>query len=145
MQGFVLCRSGKTWADYGERAVFAHSVPRLRQSANHYPDRDPAADVTCGRPRRDTLASAKALPASPDRDADTDDPNARWPPPHHRPVTRFRVVYRKQLVTGPGETHTVTRQVTDSRVVTRQVTVATTTVVSTKTDTLPVTITVTVP
>jgi hypothetical protein len=63
-----------------------------------------------------------------------------------RPVTRFRVVYRKQLVTRPGETRTVTRQVTDSRVVTRQVTVvATKTVVSTKTDTLPITITVTVP
>lgn len=63
-----------------------------------------------------------------------------------RPVTRFRVVYRKQLVTRPGEMRTVTRQVTDSRVVTRQVTVvAATTVVSTKTDTLPITITVTVP
>ena len=62
------------------------------------------------------------------------------------PVTRYRVVYRKDLVTRPGETRTVTRQVTDSRVVTRQVTVvATTTVVSTKTDTLPITITVTVP
>ena len=34
-----------------------------------------------------------------------------------RPVTRFRVVYRKQLATGPGETRTVTRQVTDSRIV----------------------------
>jgi hypothetical protein len=64
------------------------------------------------------------------------------------PVIRYRVVYRKGLVTRPGETRTVTRQVTDSRVVTvtRQVTmVATTTVVSTKTDTLPITITVTVP
>jgi hypothetical protein len=59
---------------------------------------------------------------------------------------RRRVVYRKQLVTRPGETRTVTRQVTDARVVTRQVTVvATTTVVSTKKDTLPITITVTVP
>ena len=76
----------------------------------------------------------------------TGDPNARWPSPHHAAVTRFRVVYRKQLVTFPGETRTVTRQVTDSRVVTRQVTVvATTAVVSTKTDTLPITITVTVP
>jgi hypothetical protein len=63
-----------------------------------------------------------------------------------RPVTGYQVVYRKQLVTRPGETRTVTRQVTDSRAVTRRVTVvATTTVVSTKTDTLPITITVTVP
>jgi hypothetical protein len=65
-----------------------------------------------------------------------------------RPVTRYRVVYRRDLVTRPAETRTVTRPVTDSRVVTvtRRVTmVATTTVVSTKTDTLPITITVTVP
>ena len=62
------------------------------------------------------------------------------------PVVRARVVYRKDLVTRPGETRTVTREVTDSRVITRQVTmVATTTVVSTKTDTLPITIVVTAP
>ena len=60
------------------------------------------------------------------------------------PVTRYRVVYRKDLITGPAETRTVTRQVTDSRVVTvtRQLVVTTTVV---KTDTLPITITVTVP
>jgi hypothetical protein len=65
-----------------------------------------------------------------------------------RPLTRYRVVYRKQLVTRSGATRTVTNQVTDSRVVTvtRPVTVvATTTVVSTKTATVPITITVTVP
>jgi hypothetical protein len=47
-----------------------------------------------------------------------------------------------------GAIRTVTRQVTDSRLVTvtRQVTaVATTTVVSVKTETLPITVTVTVP
>jgi hypothetical protein len=88
-QGFDVCRSGKTWADCGERADSAHSTlvarrrastsrrrqnhrrpalarrdhgrwlprrsyrgPHFRRSANPYPDRDPAADVTCGRPRR---------------------------------------------------------------------------------------------
>jgi hypothetical protein len=64
------------------------------------------------------------------------------------PVTRYRVVYRRDLVTGPGETRTVTRQVTDSQLVTvtRQRTMyVTTTVVSTKTATLPITVTVTVP
>ena len=62
------------------------------------------------------------------------------------PVVLSRVVHRTNVVTRPGETRIVTRQVTDSRVVTREVTVvATTTVVSTRTDTLPFTITVTVP
>jgi hypothetical protein len=68
------------------------------------------------------------------------------------PVTRYRVVYRKHQITAPGrtqiQTQTVTRQVTDSQVVTvthRVTVVNTTTVVSTVTDTVPVTITVTVP
>lgn len=63
-----------------------------------------------------------------------------------RPVTHYRVVYRKQIVTAPGEPQTITRQRTDTRVVTvthKVTVVATITVVSTKTD--PVSITVTAP
>jgi hypothetical protein len=85
-----------------------------------------------------------------------------------RPVTRYRVVYRKHLVTVQGKARTVlqpvtntktftststqrvtvTDQVTDNQAVTvtKPVTVvATTTVVSTQTETVPLTITVTVP
>jgi hypothetical protein len=85
-----------------------------------------------------------------------------------RPVTRYQVVYRKHVTTVHGRTRTVLQPVTNTKtltsastqrvIVTRQVTntqvitvtqpmtvVATTTVVSTETDTLPITITVTVP
>lgn len=79
-----------------------------------------------------------------------------------RPVTQYRIVYRKRLVTKDGPTRTVvqpmtrtstatqvvtvTRDVTNSVTVTRPVTVVETrTVVSTVTDTLPITITVTLP
>ena len=79
-----------------------------------------------------------------------------------RPVVRYRVAYRKRVVTENGKTLTVlrgqtitntrvvtsTREVTDERVttVTQPVTVvATTTVVSTETRTVPLTVTITVP
>jgi hypothetical protein len=78
-----------------------------------------------------------------------------------RPVTRYRLVYRKRLVRVNGKARTVLRPVTDTQTrtntqlltVTRQVTnnqvvtvtqPVTTTVVSTETDTVPVTVTVTV-
>jgi hypothetical protein len=84
------------------------------------------------------------------------------------PVTRYRVDYRKEVVTADGQTRTlvrpitnnntetvmgtVTRQVTDTHVVTQLVTVTqpvtvgvTTTVVSTETETLPITVTITIP
>lgn len=84
------------------------------------------------------------------------------------PVVRYRIAYRKHVVTVDGKTRTVlqpvtdgqtitntktqvvtsTREVTDVRVttVTQPVTVVvTTTVVSTETDTVPLTVTVTLP
>lgn len=82
------------------------------------------------------------------------------------PVTRYRVDYRKEVVTTHGQTRTVvrpitnmetvmrtvTRQVPNTQVVTQVVTVThpvtvgvTTTVVSTETVTLPITVTLTIP
>ena len=82
------------------------------------------------------------------------------------PVVRYRIAYRKHVVTVNGKTRTVlqpvtnaqtvtntktqvvtsTRQVTDRTTVTQPVTVVdTTTVVSTVTETVPITVTVTVP
>lgn len=79
-----------------------------------------------------------------------------------RPVLRYRIAYRRKVVTAGGRTRTVsqpvtntktqlvtsTREVTNTQVVTitKPVTVAaTTTVVSTETESLPITVTVTVP
>jgi hypothetical protein len=80
------------------------------------------------------------------------------------PVVRYRVAYRKRVVTVNGKTHTVLQPVTSSQTITntrtrlvtstRQVTdkevttvtkPVTTTVVSTETDTVAVTVTITVP
>ena len=80
------------------------------------------------------------------------------------PVVRYRVAYRKHVVTQNGKTHTVLQPVTDAQTITntrtqlvtstRQVTdkevttvtqPVTTTVVSTETDTVGITVTVTVP
>lgn len=68
--------------------------------------------------------------------------------PVMRPVTRDQVVSRQRLVTVPGQPRTVSRQVTDTKIVTvtHEVTVvATTTAVSTKTDPIPITVTVPLP
>lgn len=65
-----------------------------------------------------------------------------------RPVTRYQVVSRKRVVTVPGQPRTVSRRVTDTNVVTvtrRETVVVTTTAVSTKTDPVPITVTVRLP
>ena len=65
-----------------------------------------------------------------------------------RPVTRSRVIYQRHVVTVRGKLRTVSRQVTDTKVVTvthRVTVVATTTVVSTKTDPIPITVTIPLP
>jgi hypothetical protein len=82
------------------------------------------------------------------------------------PVTRYRVAYRKEVVTAHGQTQTVVRPVTNAETLTRTVTSqvantqlvtqvvtvthpvtvgVTTTVVSTKTVPLPITVTITIP